>query len=199
MAFFNKSSRALIFGGLFFIIPFFLVVVAGKQLFEILHPIGQKISQLLGLHTIFGKSSVLIVTILIIILFCYLAGILIEKGLVKNWSASLEKKLFIILPSLQMFKFRIIGDKSNVINEIWQAVIFKEDTFYRIGFITDKTDNYTTIYIPDAPKIDAGEVRYMHNPEFEYHPIDMKTAMSAIYNFGEGLDIEAIKKQTKNH
>lgn len=192
MALFNKSTRALIFGGLFFIIPFFLVVVAGKQLFEILHPVGQKISSLLGLHTIFGKSSVLIVTILIIILVCYLAGMLIEKGLVKNWNSRLEKKLFVFFPSLQMLKFRIIGDKNKVINEVWQGILFKEDNGYKIGFITEKTERFTTIYIPDAPKIDAGEVRYMINSEFEYHNISMKEAMSAIYNFGEGLDIDRL-------
>ncbi|PNQ73781.1 hypothetical protein C1T31_05455 [Hanstruepera neustonica] len=192
MALFNKSTRALIFGGLFFIIPFFLVVVAGKQLFEILHPLGQKISSLLDLHTIFGKSSVLIVTILIIILVCYLAGMLIEKGLVRNWNTRLEKKLFVFFPSLQMLKFRLIGDKNKVINEVWQGIVFKEDNAYRIAFITDKKENHTTIYIPDAPKIDAGEVRYMINSEFEYYPITMKEAMSAIYNFGEGLNIESI-------
>ena len=192
MALFNKSSRALIFGGLFFIIPFFLVVVAGKQLYGILHPIGQKVSVLLGLHTIFGKSSVLIVTILIIILVCYLAGMLIEKGLVKNWSSSLEKKLFIFFPSLQMLKFRIIGDKNKVINEVWQGILFKEDNAYKIAFITEKTKKFTTIYIPDAPKIDAGEIRYMMNTDIEYYPISMKEAMSAIYNFGEGLNVESI-------
>ena len=80
MTFFKKSSRALIFGGLFFIIPFFLFIVAGKQLYEVLHPIGQKLSEQYGLQTLFGKSSVLIVTILVFIIFCLLAGILIEKA-----------------------------------------------------------------------------------------------------------------------
>lgn len=192
MAIFKKSTRALIFGGLFFIIPFFLVVIAGKQLFEILHPLGQKLSAILGLHTIFGKSSVLIVTILIIILLCYLAGMLIEKGLVKNWNSSLEKKLFIFFPSLQMLKFRLIGDKNKVINEVWQGILFREDNAFKIGFITEKSAKFTTIYIPDAPKIDAGEIRYMINADFEYHAISMKEAMSAIYNFGEGLNVESI-------
>jgi uncharacterized membrane protein len=197
MGYLNKSWRALIFGGLFFIVPFVIIIVAGKQVYEILHPIGNLLSEEFGLHSIFGKFSVLIVTVILFLLLCFLAGILIEKGLVKNWSASFEKKLFVVLPSLQMFKFRLIGDKSAAINEIWQAIIFKEDTCYRIGFITEKKENYTTIYIPDAPKIDAGEVRYMLNSEFECYAISMKEAMSAIYNFGEGLDIEAIIAASK--
>ena len=115
MAFFNKSSRALIFGGLFFIIPFLLVIFAWKQLHQILKPISTKISDTLDLHTIFGPASIIIVTLLLVLLLCFIAGFLIEKGIVKNWSASLEKKLFVFMPSLQMLKFRLIGDKNSII------------------------------------------------------------------------------------
>lgn len=197
MTYFNKSFRALTFGGLFFIIPIVMIVLVGKQVYGVLHPIGNLLSEEFGLHSLFGKSSVLIVTIILFLFICFLAGLLIEKGLVKNWSASFEKKLFVVLPSLQMFKFRLIGDKNTVINEIWQGVIFKEDTCYRIGFITEKKASYSAVYVPDAPKIDAGEVRYMINCEFEYYPISMKDAMAAIYNFGEGLDIDAIIASSK--
>jgi uncharacterized membrane protein len=197
MTHFNKSFRALTFGGLFFIIPIVMIVFVIKQVYGVLHPIGNLLSEEFGLNSLFGKSAVLIVTIILLLFICFLAGLLIEKGLVKNWSASFEKKLFVVLPSLQMFKFRLFGDKSVAINDIWQGVIFKEDTFYKIGFITEKKENHTAIYIPDAPKIDAGEVRYMINSEFEYYPISMKDAMAAIYNFGEGLDIEAIIAASK--
>ena len=37
----------------------------------------------------------------------------------------------------------------------------------------------------------------MINSEFEYYQISMKDAMAAIYNFGEGLDIEAIISASK--
>lgn len=197
MGILNKSSRALIFGGLFFIVPLLLIIFAWTQIHKTLKPISAKISEALDLNSVFGSASIIIVTIILLIILCFVAGLLIEKGIVKNWSSGVEKKLFIFMPSLQMLKFRLIGDNNNVINEFWQAIIFKEDSFYRIGFITDKTKTHTTIYIPDAPKIDAGEVRYMTNSDFEYYNISMKAAMSAIYAFGEGLDVETIIANSK--
>lgn len=194
MAVIKKSSRALIFGGLFFMIPFLIAIVAWKQVYAILAPIGKKISFTLHLHSIFGKASVLIVTLILIFLLCYIAGLLIEKGIVKNWSSNFEKKLFAISPTLQMLKFRLIGDKSNIVNEFWQGIVFKEENTFRIGFITEKKEHFTAVYIPDAPKLDAGELKYMDNKHFEYYNITMKEAMSAIYSFGEGLDIENILK-----
>lgn len=199
MGIFNKSSRALIFGGLFFIIPVLLLIFAWKQIHQILKPISTKISETFDLNSVFGSASIIIVTVILLIILCFIAGLLIEKGIVKNWSSSLEKKLFIFLPSLQMLKFRLIGDKNNIIKDVWEGIIFKEDNFYRIGFITDRSVNYITIYVPDAPKIDAGEVRYMVKNEFEYYSITMKDAMSAIYSFGEGLDINKIISETHSH
>ena len=190
MAVISKSSRTLIFGGLFFIIPVLLVIVGWKQIHQTLKPISTKISETFDLNTIFGPASIIIVTLILLIIICFIAGLLVEKGIVRNWSSGLEKKLFIFLPSLQMLKFRLIGDKDTIINDVWEGILFKEDSFYRIGFITDRSANYITIYVPDAPKIDAGEVRYVIKKDFEYYSLSMKEAMSAIYNFGEGLDVE---------
>lgn len=174
-------------------IPILLGIVLWKHFFNFLKPLAKTISKTFQLNSIFGSASVIIICVLIFILLCYLGGFLIEKGILKKWSAAFEKKLFVFFPSLQIIKFRLIGDQEKVINEFWQAIIFKEDNFYKIAFITDKKDTYMAIYIPDAPKLDAGEVRFVEIKTFSYHTIGMKQAMSAIYNFGEGIDIKAIK------
>ena len=194
----KKSTRVLIFGGLFFLVPIIIAFVLWKHLFQILKPLASRISHVFQLQSIFGSATLLIICILLFLIICFIGGYLIEKGILKKWSANFEKKLFIFFPSLQIIKFRIIGDQETVINEFWQAIVFKEDNYYKIGFITAKQEKYLAIYIPDAPKLDAGEVRYVKNEIFEYYPIRMKQAMSAIYDFGGGLDIETIFQQFKN-
>jgi uncharacterized membrane protein len=195
MAVFNKSTRSLIVGGLFFSIPLIMVLILWKHFAGVIRPIAEKISDLFQLRSIFGPASILIVCIIFFLILCYLGGLLIEKGIIKKWSAKFEKKLFVFFPSLQIVKFRLMDDDQNAINEFWPAIIFKEDIYYKIGFITEQKDVFTAVYIPDAPKLDAGEVRYMVNKNFEYYPITMKQAMSAIYDFGEGLDIASIIQQ----
>lgn len=192
MAIFKKSTRSLIVGGLFFSIPIIILFILWKHFSQIIRPIAENISEFFQLRSIFGPASILIVGIIFFLLFCYLGGILIEKGILKKWSANFEKKLFVFLPSLQIIKFRLMNDDENAINEFWPAILFKEDTYYKIGFITNQKEAFTAVYIPDAPKLDAGEVRYMDNAHFEYYSITMKQAMTAIYDFGEGLDIESI-------
>lgn len=94
-----------------------------------------------------------------------------------------------------MLKFRLIGDKHQVVHDFWQAIVFEDDGCYSIAFITEETKTFLTIYFPDAPKIDAGEIRYFPREKCQYFKISMKEAMSAIYNFGKGLDIEALRSK----
>lgn len=197
MAIFNKSTRALMVGGLFFSIPLVIVLILWKHFAQIIRPIAERISEYFQLNSIFGPASILIVGLAFFLFICYIGGFLIEKGILKKWSAAFEKKLFVFLPSLQIVKFRLMRDDENAINEFWPAIVFKEDSHYKIGFITDKKEDFTTIYIPDAPKLDAGEVRYVSNDDFEYYTISMKKAMTAIYDFGEGLDLKAIMAASK--
>jgi hypothetical protein len=48
----------------------------------------------------------------------------------------------------------------------WQAILLQENTYYRVAFITDQSiPDFLCIFLPDAPRIDAGEVRYVRKDE----------------------------------
>ena len=192
MSILKKSTKSLIIGGLFFSVPFVIGIVFWNNFYTTIKPIAKTISESVKLSQFLGPYAILFVCIVLLLIFCYIGGILIKKGILKKWSAKFEKKLFIFFPTLQIIKFRAIGEDSSIINEFWQGIVFKEDNHYKVGFITEKTNTFITIYIPDAPKLDTGEIRYIETQHFDHHHISMKQAMSAIYNFGEGLNIENI-------
>lgn len=194
-----RKSLQLLSLGLFFILPFIIIVLLGSKVIHILKPLGLKISQAFDLHTIFGEASVLIICILIIFLACVLCGYFIQKGIFTKWSSSIEEQLFIHFPSIQVLKYRMIKNQGSVINEFWQATLIEEEDSFRIAFITDESEDFVTLYIPDAPKIDAGEVRYMKKEKLTHYPISMRDAMGTLYNFGKDLDVQSIINKDKNH
>ncbi len=189
----KKSTRSLIVG-IFFLLPVLLIVVLATKFIGFLTPIGTKIVEMFDLHTVFGKTAVLIVTILLFVSLCVICGYFLQKGIFKKWSNSMEEQLFIHFPSIQVLKYRMVENKANVINEFWQAVLLEEDGNFSIAFITHQSEKFVTLYIPDAPKIDAGEVRYVSKENFKHYPISMHQAMSALYNFGKGLNLDEIVK-----
>lgn len=192
----KNAMRSLVIG-LFFILPVLLIFVLASKLVGFLAPLGKKISALFDLHTLFGQASVVIVSVLLFMLICILCGHFIKKGIFKKWSNNIEEQLFVYFPSLQVLKYRIIENKENIINEFWQAILLEDDGNFNIAFITEESEVFFTLYIPDAPKIDAGEVRYIRKEKATYYPISMHDAMLAIYNFGKGINIENVIKNNK--
>lgn len=190
MSILKTSTRSLVIGGLFFMLPLLIIILAGGKIIQILLPVGRWLSKTLALHSVFGAASVLIACLFLILLICFFSGLLIQKGFVRKWSDSVEEKLFIHFPSLQMLKFRIIGDQENAIYEFWHAILLEEDNSFNIAFITEESDDFITVFIPDAPKADAGEVRYIKKSQAKYYPITMQQAMSSLYGFGKGMHIE---------
>ncbi|MFD2892651.1 hypothetical protein ACFS5J_11585 [Flavobacterium chuncheonense] len=200
MAQMKKTFLSLAFGGLFFMVPGLLIFMLIMKAIHLLTPIGSKISTFFELETILGEIAVITICIVLILTICFISGSFIQKGFFKKWSNRFEEQLFILFPTVQTMRYRLVGDQEMVINEFWHAVIIAEDDdVYNIAFITDSTDKFYTLYIPDAPKIDAGEVRYVAKDKLTFYPITTKQAMSSLYTFGKGLDIETIIKENQKN
>ena len=196
MSILKSSTRSLVIGGIFFVLPILIIVILGGKIIKLALPIGHWLSNTLGLHSVFGKASVLIACLLVILIICLISGYLIQKGLMHKWNNRVEEKLFIHFPSLQMFKYRFLAEEDNSMYDFWQAILLKDENSYIIAFITETTEEFLTLYIPDAPRLDAGEVRYVPKKSIEYHSITMKKAMGSLYAFGKGMNIEKKLKKS---
>jgi hypothetical protein len=139
MAILKKHTRSLVLGGLFLLIPLLFIVIALDKLIQLWGPLGAWLPKVAGLHSIFGKTSVLIVCFILILLICYISGLLIQKGFVRKWSDSEEERLIAIFPSLQIFKLRLLKDKKDAIHDFWPAILLKDNDGYSIAFITETT------------------------------------------------------------
>ncbi len=190
MSIFKQSPRAFILGGVFFLLPLLLFVVLANKAIHLLIPVGSKLVDALGLHSVFGAATVSIICVLILLLLCFLSGFLIEKGFIRQWSSSIEEKLFLFFPSFQMLKYRIIGAHPYQVKQQWKAILLRENNYYRVAFITDQSmPGFLSIFLPDAPRMDAGEIRCIKVEECEYQAIPMQQAMNALHRFGKGLSL----------
>lgn len=184
----KKSYKTLILGGIFLNFPLLIVIVLIEKAVQLLLPLGKKLSEIFELHSVFGTAAVTIVCLVLILLLCLLGGILVNKGFVHQYSKEVEERLFLFLPSFQMLKYRLLGDKGINSHGIWEAILMKEEKAFRIAFITEKSeDGFIAVFIPDAPRMDAGEIRYFKKEECDYLPITMREAMSALNGFGKGI------------
>lgn len=200
MNFFSRSTKAIIIGGLFLIIPLLVLIILIKHALGLVVPPVQKMVDYFNIHSIFGAATVTILAILCIVLLCFLSGVLLRKGIINDWGEKMEERLFFLFPSLQMLKYKMISDDDtlSVTKKRWQSILLKEDNHYIIAFITNEDDNgFLSLYIPDAPKMDAGEIKIIKRLDCEFVEISMKAAMQAISSFGKRGGLSSFLLESK--
>ena len=188
----KRPIGAIIIGGVFFLLPVLGIVVLLTRGVKILVPVGNKVVDLLHIHTLFGAATITIVSLLLLLLIAYLSGWMLSKGFFRRWNNAIEEKLFLLFPNVQMLKYQMMDDTAAFLDKKWDAILLEENGAFTIAFITDQSyGSVLSLYIPDAPRIDAGEVRYVKHTECKYHPISMKLAMRALGHFGRDLELMA--------
>ncbi|WMI68322.1 hypothetical protein [Mangrovimonas sp. YM274] len=193
MSFIKKSSQSIFIGGLFFMVPTLILIMLFGKALKLILPLAKALSNIFDLHSVFGTASVTLMSIVLLFLICAGVGMFLQKGFVTQWSPKTELRLFYHFPSFQMMKYRLLDDAELENSALWQAILLKEDKYFTIGFITDDTHpDYLTMYVPDAPKMDAGQIRYTLKSDCEYYPITMKQAMNALHDFGKSSDLSKL-------
>ncbi|MUP47092.1 DUF502 domain-containing protein [Gramella sp. BOM4] len=191
---FSTTFRALFVGGLLFLFPIVIFFVIIIKAIQIVRPIVHKLATMLGIETIFGTATIGVFAIIFIILLCYLSGYLIHRGLLKKWNSSFEETIYTLFPALRRLKFRLFSEDSNSEDD-WKSILFKRDDAFNIGFITHKSENgILSIFIPDAPEINNGEIILIAESKCIYHHIPRDQAMKLLVKFGKGLNVKEYRE-----
>ncbi|MCA6073459.1 hypothetical protein [Fulvivirga sedimenti] len=189
MTVFKSTTRRILSGGILFLIPLTILVLIFGKFYAMIQPLAEKLGGFFGEHVFLGITTVSVTGFIIILLLAYLSGWLVQLGLLNFWGPRMEETLFRVFPSMQMFKYRLLPDEE-IEKLLWRAILLPEDKHYRIAFITDDSQpDHLSIFVPDAPRMDAGEVRLMKKSEFKGIEISMKDAMNALFHFGRGMKL----------
>lgn len=184
MSILSAPTKSVILGGLFLIVPLIVMIIIGKNAIEILSPLGKNIGHRIGVSSVFGKATLSIICLFLLFFFCYLAGLLLRYSMVSKFGDSVEEKIFLFFPQLQILKYKIAGESS--MKSVWTPILMKEESHYVLVFVTCGLDEpVLSIFVPECPRLDSGEIRFMKNEDCVYEQISMKQAMDAVLSFGK--------------
>ncbi|OBY49158.1 MULTISPECIES: hypothetical protein [Pseudomonas] len=156
-----KFIRTTIAGGLLFILPLVLLFILIEKAIHLLTPPVQKILPLFTGFTAWGVTSVTLACIVLLLLLCFLAGLLARTRAAAASLRTLEDRLLSNLPGYQLLKdatARFAG-----MDEVEGAKVglVGEDVGFRFALILETRDDWLLVYLPDGGPAGgtAGEVR----------------------------------------
>ena len=177
--------RNTITGGVLFLLPIILFIIiitkANSLIRKLSEPFYEKLPE--GFLNVLGSN---IITIILILAICFLSGLFFQTNLAKKWVNVLEQKILIGIPGYLLIKSLISSAVGEVDAQTMKPVFIKDGNSWNLAFLVEESKLMSTVFIPDAPRIDAGEIRIV--PTDIIHKLDISSTKfnNFIKMYGKG-------------
>lgn len=182
-----KIIKATFLGGILFLAPLILVLVLLEKGYHIVQKITDPIVNSLPRVKFMGFALQEIIGVTIIVLICFIAGLLAKTVYAKNLVRKIEDNILSFVPGYAFMKNMnesIMGFESN---EDLKVIMVPTDAGWQFAFLIEQiNDNDFTVFIPDAPNPWSGSVVIVEKKDIREIEITQKQALACIRKLGYG-------------
>jgi uncharacterized membrane protein len=187
--------KTTILGGVFFLLPFAVVVFLVGQLSVIVAPLAAQIHKQLearGRTLTFGNVSLAtVLAILLLILICYLAGLAARSAFAARFSGKIEKTIIFLFPRYAILKDQMASNMGgHAIDPTMKPVLVRLEGVSRLGFETARAaDGTVTVFFPGSPDPWQGHLAVVAPDRVEAIAADFGAAVSMCESLGRNPPI----------
>lgn len=194
----KKSKRWIRFlkttaiGGLLFLLPLIVLGALASQLAPVVTGIAtfiQDHNEDLPFHTPTGIAFLTSLSIAVLLLMCFAAGMVAKWSIGQRLSGLFEKNLLMLFPRYAILKEQMadsIGGRD--IRPQMKSVLVRLVDRRVIGFETDrsKDQKHVAVYLPGSPDTWAGQVAIVDSENVEPLSLDFGQTVSICEQLGRG-------------
>jgi uncharacterized membrane protein len=182
-----KILRTTLVGGLLFLVPIIvLVVILGKAL-ALAHKLVDPLAERLPVHSVIGLQTPILLAITIIVLLCFLAGLLARSVLARKLVRSLETAVLADVPGYELLKGMgesMLGVEKQTGH---QVVLARIEDAWQIAFLVERLEGgHVAVFVPGAPNPLSGSVYFMTPDRIKAVDIPAAGAMKCLKRVGAG-------------
>jgi uncharacterized membrane protein len=177
--------RHTLTGGILFLLPIVLIVIILQKAISLTAKLAAPLDPYLPDRFLgFDGRAFLVVAFLVLV--CFAGGLLIRSARVKKSIGSLEENLLSYLPGYTMIKSLAadaVGEKEE---HVLTPVLVQDGDAWNIGFLVEEAEGLSTVFFPEAPKNDSGEVKIV--PAASVKKLDLPSNLLAksLRAYGKG-------------
>ncbi|GAO42597.1 hypothetical protein [Flavihumibacter petaseus] len=193
----GQFVKNTIIGGLLLMIPLVCVILVGGKALQLVRKLISPITNRLQDRNIAGVGLGFILTAVVLIFLCFIAGLLMKTPTAKKFKQFLENQVLVYIPGY--FYIQAISNEKldTAATSNWKPAVFIADENETICFVTDESPGHYSIYIPACPSPSTGSVVSRKKEDVRLLPITVPEALSMIRQFGKGA-ATAVEKRMPN-
>ena len=180
-----KFLRATIAGGILFLLPLVILIILLIKAYHIVTKISEPLARQLP-EIGFGLDGSALLAILILILVSFLSGLIFLSPRAKQLMTKLEDGLLIYIPGYFLMKSVAADVMGEKIDNKMTPVLVQDGENWNIGFLIESFEQHCTVFLPDAPRHDAGEVKIVPLTTIKKIDIPINKVTQSLKSYGKG-------------
>lgn len=176
-------------GGVFFLLPLIVIAALVGQGVQIVWAIAVPLAGALPeqIRNLFGYTMLFAAALALIVLACFVSGILARRSIAKKMTTIVEKYLLMLFPRYAIFKEQLSGNIGGDIfkNRLSPVLVSLQDC-QRVAFEVERTaDDRVVVYLPGSPDPWSGSVVLVRSDQVESLPADFGLTLGAFEKLGQ--------------
>jgi uncharacterized membrane protein len=180
------NFRNTILSGILFFLPIFFLWGLIQKVWQSLTGSGAKLAALVGVKTVAGIGTASIVTTLLLILIFYICGLLVRFGIIGKFRSWIENTLLQYIPGYLTYKVKM-EEKLVSKDDTRQPVMVVTSEGSRPGLIIEAKGQSVTVYIPNSPDTNNGQVWVVDSARVTHLKGDAKSLLQSVQYSGKGM------------
>jgi uncharacterized membrane protein len=178
--------RTTLTGGILLLLPVVLAALFISKALDILEKISTPFARVMP-DNVLGFDGSKLTVILLLIAVCFIGGLMFRLKMIQRGIDKLEKEVLSFLPGYSMIKSITADALGKKIEHKLLPVLIKDGDHWNLGFLIEKGSSHSTVFVPDAPRHDAGEIRIVQNEVIKELDLSISKFDQSIRNYGVGL------------
>lgn len=188
MKWYSSTVKRIGKGIVLFLFPMIVLFFIFEKAISIVQKIILPIKSHLPTERIFGVGVTSILSLVFILLVCFLAGWLYETKLVKSFLSFIEDNVLVFIPGYTLIKSEASESIKDTGND-WKVVYLNDEDGQTFGIeVSRHTDGQSMIFFPQPPDAKSGDMILMPESKFRRVDFPVNKLMKIIRNYGLGSE-----------
>ncbi len=184
MKWYSSIAKRIGKGIVYFLVPVMVMIFIFEKALSITQSIIQPIKAHLPSERIFGVGMFTLLSILLVVAICFLAGWLADRKRIKSFLSFIEDNLLAFIPGYTMMKSTASETVSNSDTD-WKVVMIDDDDDLAFGIEVDKRpDGYSMIFFPEPPDAKSGDMKLVKQSKVKRIDLPANKLVKLIRNYG---------------
>lgn len=178
-----RFIKTTLLGGLLVLLPTLIVAAALQKAFGIAVGIVRPVEKALPDATVMGATMPHVTAVLLILVVCFVAGLLAQTGLGQRVARALEQRILDRIPGYALVRSMLSGTLPT--ERPVEVALVEMESMQCFAFVMERHANgYVTLFVPSAPTPTSGSVFFVEASRVRVIDATIKDTLNCISRLG---------------